>query len=137
MTCFVWMKPGYPETPRRHGRSNARLSPRTMTRDASSRSLKLHSLRALAAFTVPTGLQPSSEFRRRLLTPRSRNCKSARAASSSGKAGTHKWKRDFRENPDSESVTPNALSIIYQRHSACTGKDELWRQERDVEDRNH
>jgi Sigma-54 interaction domain len=86
MMCFVWMKPGYRQTPRRRGRGNAYPSLRAATRIASGRSFKRHSRKVEVGFTVPTELQPSFAFRRQLLIPRSRNCKSVRATSNSTRA---------------------------------------------------
>jgi transcriptional regulator with PAS, ATPase and Fis domain len=86
--CFVSMKLGYLQALRRSGRGNTCLNLRTATRVASGRSSKPYSRKVEAEFTVPTELQPSFEFHRQLLTPRSRNCKSVRATSNSSRAFT-------------------------------------------------
>jgi hypothetical protein len=95
------------QTPRRRGRGNVWLSLRAATRVASGRSLKRHSPKVGAEFTIATELRKSFEFRRLLLIPRSRNCKPVRATSSSIRAICSRWKhgfREFRENPDKGSV---------------------------------
>jgi hypothetical protein len=97
-----------PQTPRRRGRGNADLILRAATQVASGRSLKRHSPKVRAEFTVPTELRKSFEFHRQLLIQRSRNCKFVRATSKSIRTVyPPSWKHEFRElreNPDNGSA---------------------------------
>jgi hypothetical protein len=119
-----------PQTPRRRGRGNADLILRAATQVASGRSLKRHSPKVRAEFTVPTELRKSFEFHRQLLIPRSRNCKFVRATSKSIRtvyplAGNTN-SANYAKTPITDQPISTAFSSTYEWHSVCIGKRASW-----------